>query len=411
MFFLALAALTKVESTMAAFAPRYAPFIAGQIWLKRFNWRLYVPGYSAAFLLAASVYGWFYLQVGRSLFDDNLFQLVQLKPTATGFTLGAFMGLTDLNQSLTLLATSIFLFALACAPVLLLARILKPGSPSTWRHDVSLAALCGLLAALTYFIPRRVEALNLSFRFVPFLALSALAVLAVRAWKNPASKAAALPLAILWALVLGSLSRMFLRSVSNHYGFYLLPPAFVALAVFFFRSLPGYFPVQPRLRLFAACAGLGFFSAQVIQHTQQSLDLFATRNTRIDTPRGFIALRDHDDMVLPGGKILRFASGKYWTETVAFLSALPRSSKVLIVPQGQAGLAFFSGLEDPYRRLRLRHVTDSAWPFRRRRFCRQSHRRTAGLYCDQPHGCQRIRADGLWRELFEENLGVPCAEV
>jgi hypothetical protein len=72
--FLALAALTKIESAVAAFAP-HAAFLIGRFWTRRFDWKLYLKGYGLVALLTLGVYGFFYAQAGKSLFEDNLFQM------------------------------------------------------------------------------------------------------------------------------------------------------------------------------------------------------------------------------------------------------------------------------------------------------------------------------------------------
>ncbi len=338
---LALAGLTKIESLTAATAA-HLTFVVGALWMRKFSWKLHLPGYASAVALVLGVYGYFYSVAGKSLFVDNILQQALLP----NYLLYAqkILGTDNLLVSLAAIVQSLLFLVIACAPAVVFERLIKRSQNQDWINSACLGVVCGFSALLLFMT----EKLEIAFRFVPALALAVVIGLVWRAYKNPEKRAECLPLAILWALVLGSLCRMTFRTISYHYGFYLLPPALPALAIFMFGTLPSFWPSRPRFRTLCAYTGIGIFIGLTANHLQYSLPAYAERTVQIATARGSMRIRANQILEFKGEHVL-VPTGDYWRDVIRFLLELPHDSKVLIVPHGSSALTFFCGLDNPYK--------------------------------------------------------------
>ncbi len=348
--FLALAGLTKIEALTAGAAAHIA-FIAGAFWTRRCSWKLHLPGYAAAVAIVLGVYGYFYSIAGKSLFVDNIFQMAMhgnylLYATRNMGTDHRALSLLDMFQSIGFFALPIAIAAL------ITQKILK--SETVTRSNIALYGVpCAAAAFALYLFA---VPLDIAFRFVPALGAGILIALTILSFRRPEMRASAWPLAILWALVVGSLIRMFFRTISYHYGFYLLPPGLVALAVVMFGTLPALWPAQPRFKTLCAYSAVGMFAALTLIHLRISSALYAQRTVEIHTPRGDMLVMAKQDVPkstffpdAPPGEKFALPTGAYWKDVLDFISLLPRDSRVMIVPHGASSLTFFSGLDDPYK--------------------------------------------------------------
>ncbi|MEI6234698.1 MAG: glycosyltransferase family 39 protein [Planctomycetota bacterium] len=339
--FLALAGLSKIESLTAATAPHLA-FIVLALWARTFNWKLHLAGYAASLALFFGVFGYFYSIAGQSLFADNLFQLA-FHPVYKLFALKT-MGADNWPVSFTQLAISLAYLAAACLLPIILARFVEAPNGTSNQPLRILSLIAGVCAALLFWT----ENLESTFRFVPFLAA---AIILQQLWvgiKSKDQRATLIPMALLWTFVIGSLTRSLFRTVSYHYGFYLLPPALPALAVFFFRVMPGWWPSRPSFKIISAYTCVGMFTGLILIHLQYSAPAYAERTAEIRTPRGSMLIAKEQIMMYEGERV-RVPTGEYFQEIVAFLSALPKDTRVMVVPHGEAGLTYFCDLKNYYK--------------------------------------------------------------
>ena len=339
--FLTLSAFTKIE-IFAAASLAHAAFLAGACWTRKLDWKLHVPGYAVAVAAVLSVYGYFYAIAGPALFQDNLFPFfsnVHYQHYAR-----ENMGTQDLGLSLIAMLQSIGFHAAAFAPAVLIGYYADSGFESKNALKIALMLLGGVCAFLVYYA----QSLETAFRFLPVLCTAALIWLIVQAFKNEPRRAELLPAAILWTFALGSLLRMVLKTVSYHYGYYQLPPALVAMAVIYAATLPGLFPARPRMKIYCAAAILGLTAGIVVKHFTLSVAWFQERTMVLATERGQLVVLP-GEVVPANNRLYELPTGAYWADVLAFLTKLPRDSNVLIVPYGDLGLTFFSGLNDPYK--------------------------------------------------------------
>ena len=131
---------------------------------------------------------------------------------------------------------------------------------------------------------------------------------------------------VVWAFALGALPRILLRSGVDHYGFYLLPPTLVCVAIGMTRLLAGRSgpPRSPRILAIAASTVLAGVALDgfLVAHAKFSRPMTEVRTARVwrlmDSEGAEAAL-------------------------VPYLSRFPPSTVVAAVPDG-AGLIFASGL-------------------------------------------------------------------
>jgi hypothetical protein len=297
------------------------------------------------------VYAYFYSIAGKSIFVDNIFQMA----VHGNYLLFAkrVMGTDHLDLSILDMLQSIGFFALPLAVAALVANKFLKTNGARQPNVALYGALCAGVALVLYLctVP-----LDIAFRFVPLLAAAMLIGLTILSFRRPEMRMHAWPLAILWALAAGSLCRMFFRAISYHYGFYLLPPGLVALAIFLFGTLPALWPAKPRFKTLCAYSAVGMFGALAATHLMRSSVLYAMHPMEIRTPRGVmdvIAKQKFPKSMFfadaPPEEMFELPIGAYWKDVLELLSQLPRDARVLIVPHGASSLTFFSGLDDPYK--------------------------------------------------------------
>lgn len=349
---LALAGLTKLEVLTAAALAHFV-FIVSMVSSRTFSWKLHLPGYAAAAALFAGAYGYFYAIAGQSLFVDNIFQMA-IHPNYLLYA-RRLMGTDNLGGALLEMVQSLGFFAAAfIAPVAIAHAIHARKDPAPILSRMPLLAIgCAACAFGLYSF----QSLETAFRFVPVLSFGILAGVAVVLLKYKERRVHALPI-ILYAFAVGSLGRMFFRTISYHYGFYLLPPGLLAVAVFGFDTLPSLWRAQPQFKKLCAAATTGVFAALVISHLRISTHLYTQRTYPIETPRGKMIITPTEIIakswfmeMQPGERevIYPLPTAEYWNDIIQFLSKLPRDSRVLIVPHGSSSLTFFSGLDNPYK--------------------------------------------------------------
>ncbi|MCY3022822.1 MAG: glycosyltransferase family 39 protein [Planctomycetota bacterium] len=327
--FLALTALTKVELLAAALSLQ-AVFLAGAIWTRRAAWKLHGWGYAAAAAAIGAVYGCFLLRAGFSQVGrQNLF--FSLDEQNHRFLL-LNMGLLDVRASLLYLLYSI----LAAGAVFAAAFF------STWQRVP--AALRYVVAAgvpLTIYgvlIVAGVFSLEFPFRLLPLVSIGVLAVLGVEWFRRPERREALLPHVLLWLFSLACLSRMLLRTISYHYGFFMLPVGLVTIALLWFEYLPRWLCARGRPSAGFRLAGLGLLLGLTWAHYDRSVFAYGLHTAEASGPRGRLFLFN------PPG---RPQSGTYYAGAVRLLAEMPPATRVLAAPQG-VGLSFLSGLSSSF---------------------------------------------------------------
>ncbi len=189
-----------------------------------------------------------------------------------------------------------------------------------------------LVAALAWLVALAVPALLLLeafFRVAPFGAAAVLAWLGVVRARNGEAALGGRwrEHVVVWAFALAAFARIPLRAGPDHYGFYLLPPSLVCLAIGMThylgaRGLPA--PASRRVLAVGACAVLAGFAAGALL---VSWPQFSRPSTLLRTARVQLVV-DAD------GPEIAF---------VPYLSRLPPTTVCAAVPEG-AGLVFAAGL-------------------------------------------------------------------
>jgi hypothetical protein len=311
--FLALAALTKLEALAPSLAAHGAWIVAGA-WARRIGVR-HALAYACGLALAALPYLLLALRAGRALWTDNLAAVVN-----TGSREHVFetMGLADPGRSLWLMAISAVALAVAAGVALATARLLRPERP-TWVRVLATVG-GGLLCFLLYLQVGSA----LTMRLLPALAVVVLAALAWRVCRKEDHRRD-LPALLLWAFAATCLVRLGLLAGPAHYGFFLGPVPFLALALVLFRDLAARVGGEWGRRAVVG-AGVGVVAGFTLSAFAVSVVLYADHGLEVRTPRGHMLLR-----------------GEPWQpEVVAFLARLPEETRIAVVPQG-AGLIFLAG--------------------------------------------------------------------
>jgi len=232
------------------------------------------------------------------------------------------MGLRHLGASLIDVALSLLGWALVLAGAAWLAGRDGPGSRSRW-----VVALAGIvLLVLPAFVFERIF-----FRAAPFLLAAGLVwILIARIREGTAAlEGRWREHLVVWAFALGALPRILLRAGVDHYGFYLLSPTFVCLAIgmtLYLGRRTGR-PPSPDVHGLGASTvlagvALGTFVVSYPQLTRAVSELRTARVHRL---------------VDAGGPEATF---------IPFLSRLPPGTVCAAVPEG-AGVIFASGLTPP----------------------------------------------------------------
>lgn len=330
---LGLVALCKLEPLFAALVA-HGTFLVVVALRERTRVLARLPPYLAALALPAAVYGSLWARLGPALLADNL--LLVAGATAGDYAL-SHAGLLDPGDSLRQLLISLAGGLLVLAGGALLARQAERFAAELPAQGPARALALGGVAlvsgGLTAGLVLALGPLRL-FRALP-LALLAGLVLARRNGRSAQPAGRALALAVLCAFGLGALPRIVLRAGAEHYGFYLLVPGLVALAVLLAGEWPQW--VAPGGRVVATATATAFLLAAASGHAGATAESARaaygqTGLTRASGPRGALPLP-----VPYVGTV---------DEAVRYLAEAPRNSRVLVVPQG-VGMTFLAGLENP----------------------------------------------------------------
>jgi hypothetical protein len=177
------------------------------------------------------------------------------------------------------------------------------------------------------FVTYATLGVELPFRLLPALTAASLSVLIWSYWSQPKGRIVIIADLLLWVFAAGCLTRLGLRSVPYHYGFYLLPVPFLALGVLLFRDLPKFLGHTNRAQLVIKATGFGVVAGIIIATFGISRTFYAEHTMDVDTPRGHILLR-----------------GEPWQkEVISYLQKFDPDTRIEIIPQG-AGLLFLSGV-------------------------------------------------------------------
>lgn len=246
--------------------------------------------------------------------------LVELANPAARFYIAETMGVRQLGRSLVDVALSL----LTCGILLAAAG---------WSARGDLGPVARGLRPLAWIVLLAVPALALEarvFRAAPLLLGAGLVwIVSTRVregesaldgrWREEL---------VVWAFALGALPRILLRAGTDHYGFYLLPPTFVCVAIGISRYLGagGRDVRSPRRLAFAASTVLAGMSLGALLVSYRHL---TGRVTEVKTARVHL-------LVDPRGP----------EAFIPFLSALPSTTVCAAVPEG-AGIIFAAGLTPP----------------------------------------------------------------
>ena len=307
-----LVALTKVEATFAVAVAHVAFLLTVLRRPSRARVLAWASGLAVAVLGYAAASWTSGGQVWRSL--------VELANPAARFYIAESMGIREPGRSLGDAGLSL----LGWAVVLVAAR---------WSAREDLGPLGRRVRPLAWSVLLAVPAAVLEgrfFRAAPLLLAAGLAwIVVTRAregeraldgrWREHL---------VVWAFALGALPRILLRAGTDHYGFFLLPPTLVCVAIGVGRYLGagGRVPRSPRSLGFAASTVLAGVSLGALLVSCPSL---TGPVTEVKTARVHL-------LVDPRGP----------EAFIPFLSRLPPTTVCAALPEG-AGIVFASGLTPP----------------------------------------------------------------
>jgi hypothetical protein len=308
-----LVALTKMETTFAV-AVAHGAYLATV--LPRPT-RARVIAWGCGFAVAAVGY-----LVAAHLSQGHVWgSLVELLNGGSSFYITTSMGIREAGLSLLHLLASVLGWAVVLPTAGWLAE--KHAAPRELRM-VALA-WAALLVVPAIIVREKF------FRAAPLLLAAGLIwiVLARRREGETALGGRWREHLVVWAFALGALPRILLRSGVDHYGFYLLPPTLVCVAIGMTHFLAGRSgpPRSPRILAIAASTVLGGVA----------LDGFLVAHAKFSRPMAEIRTARVWRLVDPEGPEATL---------VPFLSRFPPGTVVAAVPDG-AGLIFASGLTPP----------------------------------------------------------------
>jgi len=323
---LGIASLSKVEVLFAS-GVAHATFLLAWCLDGRLKRGPYVVGYLVALAIPTLVFGWFLVRTGPSLATDNLFTVGFLE--AGPFFVTHF-GLEDIPRSLADMAWSAAGLG-SCVLLGLLAGWMgkRPGG----RTAVVVVLASGACAEIV----RRLDT-GLVFRGLPFALAIALLVWAARWVAVQSTRPAQTASIILCAFALALMSRMGLRVGTEHYGFYLLVPGVMTIAVIYCRDVPalvrslwGGNGVAPY------AVGIVLLTTIGVVHGLRTQEVAALAYGPGATPR----------VVTPHGSMpcLQTYRGTV-DEAIRLLGTQPPSTKVVVIPEG-AGITFLAGCTNP----------------------------------------------------------------
>lgn len=238
---LALVLLTKIEPAFAC-AAAHTVFLLARV-IGRFPWRpVHLVGYTAALLTPAVTYGRYVAICGPAVWSDNLFLPGNL--SANVFSL-RHSGLDAPLDSLIQTTASAAALGTALLIIAAVQRAMdRRGGAAPW--GASRRLLPALLAAAPAIATAALLGTGRAFAGTPVLLLAGVAVILGGRRRGASTFQAATAEFLLLGFAAAAIARMGLRCQSAHYGFYLLPPALVALTVFAARILPRALAQLPR---------------------------------------------------------------------------------------------------------------------------------------------------------------------
>ncbi len=315
---LALAALTKMEVL-------FAIGVAHVVFLLLYRQRvqpLHIIGYGCVAASVAAIYGGFYLSIGNALWLDNLGALFN---ASSRLYVRETMGLASVRESLANVAASLAALAFVSGLAWALGRLALRTSMHPRRLAVATVAL-GLATFMVFaWLPVPVV-----FAALPLLEIGALGALALARplfgdGPTPDWRAHV----VLWSFALGLLCRIPLRASPMHYGFFLLPPSLVCLAILLYDYAPRRAGPGTAFRQAFAAVGAGVLLGSTFTPISTSATYFANFNVvRLATPT--------TSLLLP--------TGSPELTVVPILSRYPSTTRVAAIPEG-IGLVFASGLQ------------------------------------------------------------------
>jgi hypothetical protein len=262
--------------------------------------------------------------------------LVELLNGGSRFYVGDSMGIREVGRSLQDVALSFIAWTVVLAAAYWAAR--RAAQPREWGLRalawVVLLVLPAFFLERTLFRAAPIPAFDLErtfFRAAPILLAAGLGWIVVSRGREGESALDGRwrEHLVVWAFALGALPRILLRTGLDHYGFYLLPPTFVCVAIGMTRYLATrYGPLlSPRALTLAASTVLAgvALGRLVVSYPQLTKPVSEVRTARVHR---LVDARGPEATFIP------------------YLSALPPSTICAAVPEG-TGIIFASGLTPP----------------------------------------------------------------
>jgi hypothetical protein len=317
LLFAVAACSTKLEAAVAVVAC-HGTFLLTGAWTRTLD-RTALRLYCVAAAVLVGIYGALYLQAGPELWTDNLAAVANVGSHRYWLVTS---GLFNLRDSLLELLRSAAVLAGAATVASLVGWLLDQPSSTRWVRAVAVGALCAAVAAAYVAVP-----VTLPFRVLPLLTAGCLVGLSATWLRRSERRAELLPRLLLWTFTAGCLSRIPLRAIPHHYGFFLLPVPILSMAVLLYRDLPAWWGQSGWSRACHQATATGLLAGAAIGCLLASRAAYAQHTRRVETPRGALVL----------------AGDGLEAELIGYLSRLPPETTILTIPHG-AGLTFMSGL-------------------------------------------------------------------
>ena len=348
---LALTALCKLESIFAA-GVSHTAFLLLLAWMRRGHWPVVAAAYAAALLMTASVYGYFYHQVGSGLLADNLLISGNLKAREFLLLQSGLVNtsavLTDAGRSLALLGGCLLMGRIvgriAHAAVGGTPRFSPqtPADPGEAAPDALSVRVAWLLVTVSLGVVGWALLLPLFWwiqplallRGLPGVVAGTLLVLLVLALRDQAARQRCAPAVVATVFALASLPRIIGRCGPEHYGFYLVAPALVIWC-----ALAGDWSARRRggRAVSAVMVGclttLTMVAAVRLEGGRVAASVRAPAGDEfVRAPRGtFLCPRPYQGAV---------------DRAIEFLSQQPADTRVVAFPEG-AAIGFLAGCRNP----------------------------------------------------------------
>jgi len=321
---LGLTGLCKLEPLFAALVAHGA-FVLVCLFRGERNWRRLAIGYGMAAGIVLAVLGGFRWAAGPGLWRENLFipgnvSLNEFLLKHSGMD-APLKNLTNAGWSLLGLGACL---GLGLVGSLVERRVTARGA----RAALGLVLLMGAIGIIWQFGTENV------FAGLPLMLLAWLVWLGARVVRRGGGGRAAV--VVLLAFGLAAMLRMGLTCSAEHYGFYLMVPGLLGLVVVACELAPAV-ARKPGGGSTAVACGIALLVGLTTLHIRKrafALELLYPRPTEqmVRGPRGA--------MVIAAKYV---GSGD---RAVSFLSAQPRGTPVVVLPEGSA-MTFLSGCDNP----------------------------------------------------------------